>query len=140
MKSLAKLSVLLCLVVGTLAACTHNQQQDDPSELGDRPVGTAPITAEEIVSSGLLGSTAYDVVQRLRPTFLIDRTAIRRSSQPISVSINGGQPTATGVLNTTPASTVQEIRYLTAGQAAVRYGQRAAGPVILVTLRTQQQP
>jgi hypothetical protein len=128
--------VALCAAVTASGACTHQSQE--PSALGDRPVGTAPITASEIVNSGLLGSTAYDVVQRLRPAFLVDHTAIRRSSQPISASINGGQLVATTVLNSTPASTVQEIRYLAMGEAAVRFGARANGPVILVMLRTQQ--
>ncbi len=120
-------------------ACVHPPPGE--SELGDRPVGTTtPITVDEIVNTGLLGATAFDVIQRLRPSFLIDRTAIRRSTQPISVSVNGGQPVATAILQSTPASTVQEIRYLTTAQAATRFGQRAEGPVIVVMLRRQQEP
>ncbi len=92
---------------------------------------------DEITGAPACSATsASDVVQRLRPTFLIDRTAIRRSSQPIQVSINGGEITGTSVLNSTPASTVQEIRYLTYGQASACSDsqQSASGPVILVTL------
>jgi hypothetical protein len=126
------------LVLGAVmvlgSGCAH-QSKADESQLGDHPVGTAPITVDEITSAGLLGSTAFDVVQRLRPTFLIDRTAIRRSSQPIQVSINGGEITGTSVLNSTPASTVQEIRYLTYGQASARFGAKVNGPIILVMLR-----
>jgi hypothetical protein len=132
--------VLLALsaVLVASGACAHQSNSpSDVSTLGSRPVGTAPISAEEIANSGLTGSTADDVVRRLRPTFLVDRTAIRNSSQPISVSINGGQLGALTVLNSTPASTIQEIRYLPLGEASVRFGSRAPGPVILVTLRTQ---
>jgi hypothetical protein len=112
-----------------------NSQSGNP---GERPVGTSPITVDEIVNAGLLGSTAHDVVQRLRPSYLIDRTAIRRSTQPISVSVNGGQLSTTNALISIPAHTVQEIRYFTTGEAAARFGSRSEGPVILVMLRTQQ--
>lgn len=107
---------------------------------GEHPVGTAPITADEITNSGLLGSTAMDVVQRLRPGFLIDRTAIRNSSQPIMVSVNAGQLSATNSLNSIPGSTIQEIRYLSTGEAATRFAGRANGPVILVVLRKPPNP
>ena len=65
-------------------------------------------------------------MQRLRPSYLIDRTAGRRtSSQPIQVSVNGGQMGAISALNVIPASTVAEIRYFTFGDASQRFGSRA---------------
>src|SRR5437763_4752004 len=108
--------ILLATLTAAVGGCTPRQSED--GDTAAQPVGTAPITVDEIANAGLLGSTTYDVVQRLRPTFLIDRTAIRRSSQPIMVSINGGELSSTSVLYSTPASAVQEIRYLTYGQAS----------------------
>lgn len=107
----------------------------------DDPQPGAPnavITNEELNQYGLLGGTAYEAVLRLRPGFLIDRTAGRRaSSQLIQVSVNGGQFSGISGLNTIPASTVAEIRYLTVGEASQRFGPRASGPVILVVLMTR---
>ena len=93
------------------------------------------ITAQQISDASLLGSNAYLAVQRLRPSYLIDKTAgARRSSQPIMVSVNGGQLSELRALESIPASTVAEIRYLTVGEATQRFNNRNSGPVILVTL------
>ncbi len=96
------------------------------------------ITAQQIADANLLGNIAYVVVQRLRPAYLIDKTAgPRRSTQPIMVSVNGGQLSGLNALNAIPASTIAEIRYLTLGEAAQRFASRNSGPVILVTLMSR---
>jgi len=54
----------------------------------------------------------------------------------ISVSVDGGALSTTDALRNIPATTVKEVRYLGANDAAQRYGVRAnSGPVILVTQR-----
>jgi hypothetical protein len=96
------------------------------------------ITSQQIADANLLGNVAYVVVQRLRPAYLIDKTAgPRRSTQPIMVSVNGGQLSPLTALQSIPASTVAEIRYLTVGEASQRFNSRNSGPVILVTLMSR---
>ena len=95
------------------------------------------ITRDELADASLLGTTAYLAVQRLRPSYLIDKTAGAAASiHPLSVSVNGGQLTAVNALFSIPVQTIAEIRYLDIGDAAQRFRNRATGPVILVTLTT----
>ena len=99
------------------------------------------ITHDELAEESQLGTTAYLAIQRLRPAFLIDKTAgAARSIHPISVSVNGGQLGPLNSLITIPTQTIAEIRYLDIGNAAQRFNNRATGPVILVTLTAQPSP
>jgi hypothetical protein len=95
------------------------------------------LTAAEISSAKAGETNAYDAIQRLRPQFF--RTRGRLGNEPggdISVSVDGGPLNTTDALRNIPATTVKEIRYLSANDAAQRYGVRAnSGPVILVTQR-----
>ena len=99
------------------------------------------ITSDELAEASLLGTTAWLAIQRLRPGYLIDKTAgAARSIHPISVSVNGGQLTSLDRLSTIPTQSVAEIRYLDLGNAAQRFHNRATGPVILVTLTAPSRP
>jgi hypothetical protein len=99
------------------------------------------ITRTELAEESLLGTTAYLAVQRLRPAYLIDKTAGAASTlHPISVSVNGGQLTDVNTLNSIPTQTIAEIRYLDTGNAAQRFHNRSTGPVILVTLTAPPNP
>ena len=99
------------------------------------------ITQEEMADASLLGTTAYLAIQRLRPAYLIDKTAgAARSIHPLSVSVNGGQLSPLNALLSIPVQTIAEIRYLDIGDAAQRFHNRATGPVILVTLSAQPSP
>lgn len=130
------------LCIGALTVACRSQLPE-----GVAPVAadstTAPatynvITAQQLADAGLLGNNAYLAVQRLRPAYLIDKTAgARRSSQPIMISVNGGQLSPLSELNAIPASTIAEIRFLTVGEASQRFRSRNSGPVILVTLMSR---
>lgn len=99
------------------------------------------ITRDELVDASLLGTTAFLAIQRLRPSYLIDKTAgAARTTHPLSVSVNGGQLSALNTLNSIPTQTIAEIRYLDIGNAAQMFHNRATGPVILVTLTSQVSP
>ena len=99
------------------------------------------ITRDELVDASLMGTTAYLAIQRLRPSYLIDKTAgAARTLHPLSVSVNGGQLSALNTLNSLPTQTIAEIRYLDIGNAAQMFHNRASGPVILVTLTSQPSP
>jgi hypothetical protein len=125
---------------GLLSGCAPRSATTEGSEASSG--FTSPVlTAEELRSSGSLGVTAYEAVRRLRPGFLIDRTAgARRTTQPIQVSVNRGQFSPISILNTIPASAVTEIRYLSLGEATQRYGAMVTGPVIVVSLSTRLVP
>ena len=130
----------LLLVVTLCVSCKSTPQSEAlPADAESAsPAVYNVITAQQIADASLLGSTAYLAVQRLRPAYLIDKTAgARRSSQPIMVSVNGGQLSELRALESIPASTIAEIRYLTVGEASQRFNNRNTGPVILVSLMSR---
>jgi hypothetical protein len=132
----------LLLLCGTLCASCRSQPPRAAVPAGAdstaAPATYNVITAQQIADANLLGNIAYVVVQRLRPAYLIDKTAgPRRSTQPIMVSVNGGQLSGLNALDAIPASTIAEIRYLTVGEASQRFASRNSGPVILVTLMSR---
>lgn len=95
------------------------------------------ITREEMTEASLMGTTVWLAVQRLRPSYPIDKTAGAAATlHPLSVSVNGGQLRPVSTLLGIPVQAVAEIRYLDIGDAAQRFRNRATGPVILVTLTT----
>ena len=116
-----------------LAACASVGGGAGASSGGDPNV----LTAAEISSAKAGEASAYEAVQRLRPQFF--RTRGRLGTDPggdVSVSVDGGPLSTVDALRNVPATTVKEIRYLSANDAAQRYGVRAnSGPVILVTQR-----
>ena len=99
------------------------------------------ITRDELAEESQLGTTAYLAIQRLRPAYLIDKTAGAAATiHPIAVSVNGGQLSSMNTLISIPTQTIAEIRYLDIGNAAQRFHNRASGPVILVTLTAPPSP
>jgi hypothetical protein len=135
-------TVRVLLFAGTLcAACKSLPSGGAAPVYADSsamPATYNVITSQQIADANLLGNVAYVVVQRLRPAYLIDKTAgPRRSTQPIMVSVNGGQLSPLTGLQSIPASTIAEIRYLTVGEASQRFNSRNSGPVILVTLMSR---
>ena len=133
-----------CLMAALVLTACHRA----PSSTATQVAGSAPtprlydvITREELAEESQLGTTAYLAVQRLRPSYLIDKTAGAATSiHPIAVSINGGQLTPLNSLISIPTQSIAEIRYLDIGNAAQRFHNRAAGPVILVTLTSPPSP
>ncbi|MDQ2666871.1 MAG: hypothetical protein M3Z05_12765 [Gemmatimonadota bacterium] len=129
--------LVLVAAVSTLGAGCHRAPSVDYPATAD---GRAPriydvITREELADRSQLGTTAYLAIQRLRPSYLIDKTAGAAATiHPVSVSVNGGQLTPLNTLISIPTQTIAEIRYLDMGYAAQRFHNRATGPVILVTL------
>ncbi len=126
---LVRLCVALVAFAGSASACA--------AKAGTQPTTATPttITGEDVRNAGLLGATAYEVVRRLRPGFLMNKTSgSSRTLDPILVSVNHGRLSPINALNSIPASTINEIRYLTGGEAAQRFSTRTNGPVIVVVL------
>lgn len=100
------------------------------------------ITDEEIRNLSAKGATAFDVVQALRPRWLRTRelflqggpTDLVRTAGP-HVYIEDHDVGDVEYLKTIPAETVSELRWLSANQAASRFGP-TNGPGIVVTLKS----
>ncbi len=94
------------------------------------------ITTEEIESLNV--STAYEVIQQLRPHFLQGRgqSSIQDpgSSMPV-VYVNGVRYGPPSVLQGLRAMDLREIRFLSASDATTRYGTGHVGGVIEVDTR-----
>lgn len=140
-----RVAVALFVVIAAVGGACHSKPETGaPMTAADSSRAARTynlITREELAEESLLGTTAYLAVQRLRPAYLIDKTAGAASPlHPISVSVNGGQLTEVNALNSIPTQTIAEIRYLDTGNAAQRFHNRATGPVILVTLTAPPTP
>jgi len=125
---------LLASLVAFTAGCASAGAGAGASSGGGDP---NILTAAEIASAKAGEATAYETIQRLRPQYF--RTRGRLGNEPggdVSVSVDGGPLNTIDALRNVPATTVKEIRYLSANDAAQRFGVRAySGPVILVTQR-----
>lgn len=122
-------SVAALLLTASLAACASSGQSGPASE---RDV----ITAAEIAR--LHVSTAYDVVQNLRPEFLRSRgTASIRNPVPETaiVYVDGVRTGGIEALHSLPRDVLHEIRYLSGTDATTIYGTGHGGGAIQVTTR-----
>ena len=127
----------------SIVACTRTPASEPAPQLAEAmPEGARTynvITREELYEKAMLGGTALAAVQYLRPSYLIDKTAGRlATAAPYQVSINDGQLTDASALSRLPVTNIAEIRYLTTGEAAHHFRNRANGAVILVTLMSPQ--
>jgi len=117
--------LLLSLVLG---ACTHA----GPKESHDSNV----ISEAEIDASG--GSTAYDVIQKVRSNFLSDRgktTIMGAAPNKPSVFVDGVHFGEISALRSVSARQLTSIRLYRAWEAQQKYGSGFVGGVIELTTR-----
>jgi len=103
---------------------------------------TNTITADEIERAKLSASTAYEVVQMLRPRWFSKHELARVPLTPseglqsigVRVWLNGHNAGNADYLKTIPVERVLEIRFYGANEAASRFGP-TDGAAIEVTLR-----
>lgn len=115
--------------LGIVAACASQGTGTSDNRRTD------VISRSEIVESG--ASTALEVVEMLRPQFLLPRggTSIRDGAgggQPPQVFVDGLELGGPDVLREIPASTVVEIRYERNRDTETRLGSGQYGGVIHV--------
>jgi len=122
-------TLLVLSLVALAAAPLQSQRRSDV------------ITAEEIARVIGKGRTAYDAVRSLRPRWLRSRDLVLQggNTDPITsegahVYLNDVDQGDVDYLRTIPAELVAELRWLSANQAAARFGP-ANGPGIVVTLK-----
>ena len=120
--------VLVLLAAGCVATTRPATRVGGPRD---------PITEVEIAR--LDAASAYDVVQRLRGTFLHSRgiTSLERADRGAwpDVFVDGTYLGSIPELRGIPANTIHEVRFLNAGDAMLRYGPGHAAGVIQVTTR-----
>ena len=96
-------------------------------------LGRDPLYAYEMRSTALL--TAYDAVERLRPSYLRQRgpaTLLSVGDTRVQVFLNEVRIGGVDVLRTIPVSEVAWIRYLSPSEATIRFGTQAGGGAIIV--------
>ena len=93
---------------------------------------------EEIESRGLVGGTAWDLINSLRPNFLNSRgpTSLQSAVQAYPVVyLDGTRYGDIQTLKTISADSIRMVEYMTAGDATTRFGTDHASGVILLVMR-----
>jgi hypothetical protein len=116
-------AAIVCAAVVALAGCTQ------PKTAQTAPHSRNLITADEIATINV--SDAYEVVDRLRPTFLSARGAL---TPPVTY-VDGLPFGDLQSLHRIQPSSVASIQYLDPMMATQRYGKAAGGGAILVTTK-----
>jgi hypothetical protein len=122
----------LCLIV--VLACGSAPSHT----VGVIPGHRDTIPGVEIESYRTPGMSAYDLIAHLRPEYLRNRgVSTFRAGVPTTASVylNGAKYGELDALKSLDAAIVVQIQYLSASDAATRFGTDHAGGAILVTTR-----
>jgi hypothetical protein len=128
-------SILLVGVLATSIACaTAGTSASGTTASGVRRDPNV-ITEQEIATSN--GSNAYEVISRVRPTFLKQRgqtTITQGGSMYATVYVNSQQYGDVTSLRGISADQIREIRYYSASDAVSRFGsQNGTGVIQVIT-------
>jgi len=112
-----------------------------PSTSAPRSGGNI-LAAEQIATFNPEGKTAYDMVARLRPTWLRARGVVSRAgpsdSTEYALVVVDGQPVGRiGSLRDIQAYQVSDMRYYDIGEAPGKFGERGASGVIEVRMKSR---
>ena|SRR5712691_2445952 len=125
--------VLVTLSVAALAGSAPLQAQHRSTNL---------LSAEEIENAKTSISTAYDAVQMLRPRWLQKHKPlpegppdVLRDTIPIRIYLDDHSMGGLDFLKTVAVAMVQEMRWLSANEAASRFGSTDGLAAIVVTLK-----
>ena len=129
-------------VLSVIALACAPATASSPSRLVAKHLDEIP--QAEVEAASMQFGTAYDIVRALRPTMLMSRgitTARSQSQSPvweadhsIKVYVNGIRYGGVESLATIPSNVVREIRWLSAGDATIRYGTgNVAGAIVVAT-------
>ncbi len=94
------------------------------------------ITEQEVTASN--AANAYEVISRVRPTFLRSRgrTSVNLATSDYpTVYVNGQQYGDISSLRNIVASQIREIRYYSASDAATKYGTQGSSGAIEITMK-----
>jgi hypothetical protein len=140
---------MMSLLVVLASGCAPASGATETGSTARRSTSSSVITAEEI--AGVEVSTAFDIVQKLRPQFLRGRgSTSTRSGAPegtgtagapattatqVRVYVDGALAGDVEALRRIAANSVRDIRYLSAADATTRYG--TGHPVGVIEVRTR---
>ena len=106
----------------TFAACSGNAARESRDAAPSRDSDL--IVAEELANTN--GSTAYDAVRQLRPTWIMRSrpTAVLQRNQALLIVYVDGVRYAAGIesLRLLPLRSVASLRYFSPGNAEARFG------------------
>ena len=105
------------------------------------PRSGSALTVQEIAAFNTEGRTAYDVVSRLRPTWLRARGVEPRvmasdSSEYALVVVDGHPLGRIGALRDIQAYQLSDMRYYDPSEAGAKFAERGASGVIEVRLKS----
>jgi hypothetical protein len=108
------------------------------------PRSSSILSAEQIGTLSPEGRTAYDLVTRFRPKWLLARGVQPRlsasdSSEYALVVVDGHPTGRIGALRDIEAYQVVDMRYYDIGEAGAKFGERGASGIIEVRLRAPRQ-
>jgi len=104
------------------------------------PRSSNVLSAEQVASISPEGRTAFDLVTRFRPKWLLARGVESRISASDSteyalVVVDDHPIGRTGSLRDIPAWQVADMRYYGVGESGAKYGERGASGIIEVRLK-----
>jgi outer membrane cobalamin receptor len=124
----------LCVVAACVVAC----------RAGGRTGSVAPLASSDVITRAEIekieATTALDVIQRLRPSFLRYRgTSTASNPRGVAPVVYFGEDRLGGLnqLSTVNVVHIEEIRFISAIDATTRWGAGHTGGVILIVVRTQ---
>ncbi|HEY2067606.1 MAG TPA: hypothetical protein VGG84_16750 [Gemmatimonadaceae bacterium] len=131
-------AIVFLLALSACATPAGGSSEADGSAPTVRHGALDPITGAELEDPQVAAGSALDAIRRLRPSYLNLRGGggLDPTTNAVLVSVDGSGLSSLSTLSSILAAQVGEIRYLSATDAAQRFGTRGiAGPVILVTTR-----
>jgi hypothetical protein len=121
------------VMLSIAAACAGGSKASAPDS------GSNVISQSELDAAGPV--SAYDAVQRLRPSYLRGRgpTSVMNAAARTrpAVFVDATEYGEVESLRTFPASRVQTIRYYSGPEAVTKFGSTYGAGVIQLTMRTQ---
>ena len=114
-----------------LAGCSSSSSGGDEPAM---PAGGNVITRAEIEAANV--PSAYEVVRKLRYTWLQTRVRSPSGGDPVRVYVDGVIQSGVDELRRLEPSIVAELRYLNPGDATTRFGTgHTAGAILVFTVR-----
>lgn len=122
---------LLLLQAGCLASQTPNAQGRLRPEISRR----SDVVAAEEIRTVEIGQNALDALRRLRPEFLKRGPTVPEDPEAgyPAVYVDGVRLGGPETLKDIPTGSIQEIRFIKAGEAYEKFGRHHRGGVIAVS-------
>jgi len=130
---------LYCVALAAIVGCAAGSAGTSGTSAPSRSANV--LAAEQIATFNPEGKTAYDMVARLRPTWLRARGVQSRvgpsdSTEYALVVVDGNFAGRTGSLRDIQAYQVSDMRYYDIGEAPGKFGERGSSGVIEVRLKS----